>query len=80
MKRFFTAKPTRAFQYKCDSCKDYTDAVLSKDQKEAHCNVCGNKFNVTTFTIAALKLAKSKNIDSSIEDDLNHAKNRLDKK
>lgn len=80
MKRFFTAKPTRAFQYKCIKCKDFTDAVLSRDEKQALCAVCHTTFNVTAFTITALKLTKTKNIDSSVEEELNKAKERLESK
>lgn len=80
MKRFFTAKPTRAFQYKCTTCKDFTDAVLSKDEKQAICATCQSPFQVTSFTITALKLTKSKNIDSPVEEDLQKAKQRLESK
>lgn len=79
MKRLFTAKPTRAFQYKCSGCKDFTDAVLSKDEKQALCAICGSVFNLTTFTITALKLSKGKQTES-IEEDLQQAKNRLENK
>lgn len=60
MRKFFTAKPTQAFQYKCDTCRDYTEAELSPNGKEAQCKTCKSAFKITPFMLTAFKLSKGK--------------------
>jgi len=58
MKRYYDPKPARAYQYFCESCNTYTDALLTKDGNQALCVVCGDPHKLTTFMLSALKLAK----------------------
>lgn len=76
-KKFFTPKPSRAFQYKCTPCKDFTDAVVKGDK--AVCQVCEFPFNLSPHMVIALKLAKGKGITDP-EADLREAAKSLESK
>ena len=65
LKQFFTTKPAGAFEFKCMKCKEFQPAILSKDEKQAVCKVCGTVFNnFNPFMIRAMKIVSKKEIQS----------------
>lgn len=77
MKRLFDPKPTQAFQYKCNSCRDYKEAAITADGLQAVCSSCKSPFNLTSFMLTALKLAKTKKLESTPDQDLQEVQGKL---